>query len=529
MNALASKLYKRITNFILAFVVATATLTAIGPFVFSETAQAAPGIVYGSTGFGSLSFSPDRAAPSGGYDVIGDTLTLRIDNTNASPLSGTFYQTEGLQAPIANSVSIKADLFIDPAWENHPVRVGMWGVAGSETASDVAWPIVEFYNIGGTPTWRVFDTIYGGYTNVGTAVYGTTSSIEITFNAATKQYDYYIDDVLVASKDAYYGSDTYGRLQAVIFNNFNSKTTSADDYTVTWSNFKTGKTPVTSVCPQVTSEYVSDLTAWDLSETRATGHYEITEEGLRIWTEGTTSTDKSAGYLASEFALANAGVPSLTYDASFGIEPSIQMVVDFDNDGNADGILVGESVYGNDWWLSNGSAQFVKDSAPSHSGGSGSENHGTLDQWLAVFPDAQVKKIGYSLGSGVYGDGVITNLTVGCVSYTFGPEIAPEQPGSGEEEVTGTTTTTTTTTTVITPIITNPASVLGASDNTDTNTEGNSDVEGTTDDKTATTDKGMNGVILGLAWYWWIIILAGAAGLTWWIIAAYRRRNTEEQ
>ena len=38
----------------------------------------------------------------------------------------------------------------------------------------------------------------------------------------------------------------------------------------------------------------------------------------------------------------------------------------------------GSVLYGNDWWLSNGSAQFVKDAAPSHVGGSGSDNDGTL-------------------------------------------------------------------------------------------------------------------------------------------------------
>jgi len=534
MNALASKLYKRITNFSLAVLVSVSALTAVTPFMFSESANAAPGIVYGSTGLGSLTFGPDRATPSGGYDLSADTLTLRVDNTNASSLPGTFYQTEGLQAPISDSKSIQADLFVDPAWETHPVRAGMWGVAGSETAGDVAWPIIEFYNVDGTPTWRVFDTIYGGYTTVGTPAYGTTYTVEITFNAATKQYDYYIDDLLVVSKDAYYGTDTYGRFQAVIFNNYNSKTTSADDYSVTWNNFKTGVAPTVSECSEVNPVYISSLAAWDTSETRATGHNEITEEGLRVWTEGSTSTDKAAAYLATDFALADTGDDTIAemfqYTTAAGtIAPGLQMVVDFDNDGTVDGILVGESVYGNDWWLSNGSQQFVKDGAPLHTGGFGSDNHGTLNQWLESFPDAQVKSIGYSLGSGVYGDYTITRISLGCTEYTFGPEIASEQPtdNNGSAGNSGTTTTTTTTiTTTNTPIITNPASILGATDST--NTEGESDVEGTTDDKTATAENNTDGVILGLMWYWWILILAGAAGLTWWIIAAYRRRNTEE-
>ena len=48
----------------------------------------------------------------------------------------------------------------------------------------------------------------------------------------------------------------------------------------------------------------------------------------------------------------------------------------------------------------------MKALAPSHTGGSGSANHGTLDQWRDAFPDAQVKAFGFSLGSGVKGDGV---------------------------------------------------------------------------------------------------------------------------
>ncbi len=76
-------------------------------------------------------------------------------------------------------------------------------------------------------------------------------------------------------------------------------------------------------------------------------------------------------------------------------------------------------LYGNDWWLSNGSAQFVKDAAPSHAGGSGSDNHGTLDQWRATFPNAKVIEAGWSLGSGVKGDGMISRISLGEDRYYF--------------------------------------------------------------------------------------------------------------
>jgi hypothetical protein len=75
--------------------------------------------------------------------------------------------------------------------------------------------------------------------------------------------------------------------------------------------------------------------------------------------------------------------------------------------------------YGNDWWLNNGAEQFVKDGAPSHTDGSGSTNHGTLDQWRAAFPNAQVLAFGFSLGSGVKGDGVLNAINFNGDRYTF--------------------------------------------------------------------------------------------------------------
>ena len=158
-----------------------------------------------------------------------------------------------------------------------------------------------------------------------------------------------------------------------------------------------------------------------LSDTRATGHYEVQGTGLHIYTEGATSTDKVAEYVATTNALASVGEPKLNFTntTSAGV-PGFQLVVDFDNNGTADGILVGEpGFYGNDWWLSNGSAKFVKDAAPSHTGGFGSVNHGTLDQWRTAFPTATVRAFGFSLGSGVKGDGVLNSIDFAGTNYTF--------------------------------------------------------------------------------------------------------------
>jgi hypothetical protein len=156
------------------------------------------------------------------------------------------------------------------------------------------------------------------------------------------------------------------------------------------------------------------------SDTRATGHYEVVGTGLRVYTQGATSTDKVAEYVDTNVPLAGVGEPALEYSNTGGGVPGFQLVVDFDGNGTPDGILVGEpGTYGNDWWVSNGSADFVKAGAPSHTGGSGSDNHGTLDQWRAAFSHARVLAFGFSLGSGVKGDGVINAIDFNDTRYTF--------------------------------------------------------------------------------------------------------------
>ncbi len=161
-----------------------------------------------------------------------------------------------------------------------------------------------------------------------------------------------------------------------------------------------------------------------LSDTRATGHYEVQGTGLHIWTDGVpdgASSNKVAEYVATSTPLSAVGEPTLDYtNPSAGGVPGFQLVVDFDGDGTRDGILIGEpGVYGNDWWVNNGAKPFVKAGAPSHAGGFGSDNHGTLDQWRAAFPSANVVAFGFSLGSGVKGDGVLTAINFAGARYTF--------------------------------------------------------------------------------------------------------------
>ncbi|MBH0052666.1 cell wall-binding repeat-containing protein [Salinibacterium sp. SWN139] len=181
--------------------------------------------------------------------------------------------------------------------------------------------------------------------------------------------------------------------------------------------------PTTEACAAVTNGPIATnqtSQGWTFTDTRAQGHNDFTAAGLHVWTEGATSADKAAAYKSVDLALKDAGVPVVNFVSNSGGVPSLQLITDFDNDGTADGILVGEpSFYGSDFWVPNSAAAFVKDNAPDTSGGHGSAYHGTLDEWLVEFPDARVLQIGYSLGSGVLGDAVIESIEVGCVSYGF--------------------------------------------------------------------------------------------------------------
>jgi len=167
------------------------------------------------------------------------------------------------------------------------------------------------------------------------------------------------------------------------------------------------------------------------NDTRSTGYHELQADGLRVWTESNTTTDKATGYhdLSSPVPLADQTAQSdyvMTIDnTSGGGVPGYQLVIDFDGDTLPDGILVGEEIYGDDWWATNGSKQFVKDGAPSNESGFGSEYHGTLEQWSAAFPDAQILTFGYSLGSGVKGDLLLQQLTFGCTTYVFAEKNLP--------------------------------------------------------------------------------------------------------
>lgn len=187
---------------------------------------------------------------------------------------------------------------------------------------------------------------------------------------------------------------------------------------------------VAATCQNV---HTTDLSTWDLSDTRTQGHNQIVAGGLRVWTDSNTSQDKAAGYHLLTAPLSDITTGSIAYTTALGtIPPGLQIRFVVDDGGTPRfGTLIGEATnYGNNWWLTNGSAPYLKAGAPHNGGGFGSPYYGTLAEWGTAFPGAQVYSIGYSLGSGVLGDYTITSLTFGCNVFTFGLPGLPPPPAA---------------------------------------------------------------------------------------------------
>jgi hypothetical protein len=162
---------------------------------------------------------------------------------------------------------------------------------------------------------------------------------------------------------------------------------------------------------------------WDFSQTRANGFHVFTPDGLFVATTAAAgSLDKVAGYLdVADFGLVQLTGSSLEYTqlgGTFLYEPGLQAVVDLDNNGSPDAILVGEEVYGDNWWLAGVSGGLDTTGFPTEGGGGGTYN-GTIAQWLAARPNAKVQAVGFSLGSGVYSIGQITSMSIGGTTYDF--------------------------------------------------------------------------------------------------------------
>ena len=169
-----------------------------------------------------------------------------------------------------------------------------------------------------------------------------------------------------------------------------------------------------------------DANGWDFSESRSGGHHEYVETGLRIYTDAADSNGKSAGYVATDLNLEDVGTPVLNFtNTSGGAEPGINLSLIVN--GVWQGNLVKEPLF-SQWWLNKAVPGMPAGPNPSYQ-----KSYGSLNDFLFAYAQlgytgdkVKVVAIGYSLGSGAKGDGILTSITAGCVNYTFGAEkVAP--------------------------------------------------------------------------------------------------------
>ncbi len=200
----------------------------------------------------------------------------------------------------------------------------------------------------------------------------------------------------------------------------NSPYTLASGATTSWTFHLGQYAPCTAPCTTMTVAPVStnlDNAGWTFGESRSGGHHEYVASGLHIWTDGSGSDDKSAGYVATNFPLSQAGSPGLAYtNSSGGSAPGLQFSVSVN--GTSFGNLVSGPLF-TGWWSSRAVPGMPAGPDPSYQ-----LSYGSLDDYLFAWAqhgvtNVQVEAVGYALGSGAKGDGIVTSITADCVTYSF--------------------------------------------------------------------------------------------------------------
>lgn len=190
--------------------------------------------------------------------------------------------------------------------------------------------------------------------------------------------------------------------------------------TTSWTFHLGTYAPCAVACATTTSAPLStnlDNAGWTFGESKSGGHHDYVPSGLHIWTDGSGSNDKSAGYVATSFPLSQVGIPTLGYANTSGESaPGLQLTVYVN--GAFFGNLVSEPLFPK-WWSSHAVTGLPAGPNPGYQ-----LSYGSIDDYLFAWAqqgvtDVQVKAIGYSLGSGAKGDGIVTSVTAGCVSYAF--------------------------------------------------------------------------------------------------------------
>ncbi|MEI2776735.1 MAG: hypothetical protein V9G19_12360 [Tetrasphaera sp.] len=179
---------------------------------------------------------------------------------------------------------------------------------------------------------------------------------------------------------------------------------------------------VISAPPAQAAAYVVDRDHIDTSQTRATGHVEFAGGGMHVWTRGTTSTDKAAGYF--DVVVPLAGVVSGSGEAGLNLR------IDIDGDGSYDGTLVYESIYNGTWWLTEGWSAAMRAKAPyiapggGNNDGQGSPYYGSLAEWRAAFPAGAIVQAGWVLG--VPAVNTLHAIKLGETTYDLGNRVSAD-------------------------------------------------------------------------------------------------------
>ena len=181
--------------------------------------------------------------------------------------------------------------------------------------------------------------------------------------------------------------------------------------------------PITTITPTYYKAH-ADGAKYEDFELKNGGTAEFTEDGLDIQiTEG----GKVKGMLAAtNTSLTDAGAQVLTVaDGWVGTLPAYNITIHDDalTEAPRDPTLVRSGLDGDQWY----SAYDLED------GGALDPDYktvweGTLDDVLALFPEAKVTSFGFTLGTGGTGHGVLTGLTFGCTQYTFGVDKVEPTP-----------------------------------------------------------------------------------------------------
>ncbi|MFA5392634.1 MAG: hypothetical protein WC306_03085 [Candidatus Paceibacterota bacterium] len=272
MKVFARKVYQRITNLSLAFVLVISSISAAVPLFLAQNTNAVADAEYSDISL--LGWNADRKYPTGGYSVESfagrQSIGLGIDNTQAA--LDSFYRYEGIKTTISQKDSIRADLYIDSDWFSKEMSAGLWVVGRDINNNISAYPIVSFTKNSTVTGWRIWNSADpGGWVNSDAAyTIDAWNTIELTLNKTDNtKVDVYINGVYAGQSTG----DPTEYLNEIILNNYNYGTY---PYSVHWSNIQTGnykpaaptnlklfKNGVAEISSGSTVNYTDVILKWD--------------------------------------------------------------------------------------------------------------------------------------------------------------------------------------------------------------------------------------------------------------------------